>query len=230
MTIETSKINHQVAERYSTASKVRAVTVRMGATTEPEWQTAYEREIPYHQRNIINQRCFEADHRVELGAVDSEAPFLMDHHLKNAQSIGSNVIGQIFLETRMNLPGGTKLKSVHSRLRAIPQKIRERVDPAMYIAKKEVDPDGEFAAEYVRLQEHYEQALDAVMHRHEVALSTSSPTSSAKKRLRDETIRELERVTRAHWADILDWIEQSQYYLTGKSISIMNQPLATETM
>lgn len=218
MTIDITKLNHEVAERYSVASIVRIATVRMGATVQIEWQEAYNRAVPRHQQNIITKRCFEADHRVELDAIDTEAPFLIGHHLRCAKIDGKMLIDQIFQEVRMNLPGGIKIKNLHRRIRKIPESIKDRVTPVTHIAQMEIDPENVFGREYGRLQTNYERDIDAVMHQYEYAVSITQPSQSAKKRLRDEAIKELERIARAHWVHFENWVNQAQHYLTGRYV------------
>lgn len=216
MHVDTSKLNQEAAVRYSTANTVRMCVRRMGGTVVPDWKNDYIRIVPKHERTAIKQRCFEIDHRVELGAHDTEAPFLTDHHLNNAQFVGNRLIEQVFQETRMCLPGGVKLKSVYEQLRSIPQDLRDRIEPAMYCAQKEIDPTGMFAAEYDRLQAAFECALDGVMQGHKMANEQSSNSPYARKKLRDTTLMQFECVVRQQWIGIAEWIDQAKHYLTGK--------------
>lgn len=224
MTIDISKLHHETAKRYKSAPTVRDVIQRIGGLEEIDWQMAYEKKYPLNRRNVRNQRIFEADHRVEIGSPYTEAPFLTDHHLKNARSTGSSCIHQIFQEPRMNLPGGTKIKSLHKRVRSIPEGLRDRVDPAMHIARKEIDPEGVFVAEYDRLQVSHEVAIDNVINRYRTTLASFKMAAAAKKLLRDETIKELERVARAHWIEFEDWFSKAQSYLTGDYLCDSMQP------
>lgn len=216
MTIDISKLDHETAKRYKSAPTVRDVIQRMGGINEIDWQKAYEAKYPPKQRNVRNQRIFEADKRVELGSPYTEAPFLINHHLNNARSTGISVINQIFQEVRMSLPGGTKIKSMHNRLRSIPKWLRDRVDPAMYIASKEVDPEGVFAAEYDRLQHNFEAVIDYVFNGYVEQLDTHKLTPTEKSRLRKGVINEFERVARAQWIQFEQWISQAQCSLCGK--------------
>lgn len=224
MTIDTTKLNHEVAKRYKTAPTVRDVVRKMGGLHEPDWQNDYEAKYPPKQRNVRNQRIFESDYRVEIGSPYTEAPFLTDHHLKNAASTGSSWVEQWFCEINMNLPGGIKIQSLHKRVRSIPEWLRDRVDPAMHIARKEIDPEGVFAAEYRKLQAAFEADIDAVINRYNKTLASFKISAAAKKLLRDETIKELERVARAHWIEFEDWFSKAQSYLTGDYLCDSMQP------
>lgn len=215
MNIDPTKLDQKVAERYSVAADVRRATIRLGATVKPDWQIDYKVKYPPKMRNSTNQRCFEADRRIEIGAVDTEAPYLMSHHLRCAQNEGRMLINQIAQETRMNLPGGNKIRSIYTRYRNGPELLKDRITPVTHIANMEIDPTGMFAAEFGKIQAAHENDIDAVMQHYESTFADKRLSTADQKMLRTETIKEFERLTRIHWAHIDAWINQALQYLTG---------------
>ena len=216
MQIDTSKLNYDVAVRYSVAGTVRNVLEAMGESKPTKWIEEYYRKVPANERNNISQRCFEADCKVELGAVDTEAPRLIHNHLMAAKSQGIGRINEISQEIRMNLPGGNKMHSIYTRYRNGPETLRDRFTPVTHIAKMEIDPTGMFAAEFRRIQAAHENDIDAVMQQHESCLTEKRLSTADQKMLRAKTVQEFESVSRAHWARIEEWINQALHYLTGK--------------
>lgn len=225
MTINTSKLNHEVAIRYSVAGTVRNVLEAMGESKSINWLEEYYRKVPPKERNNISQRCFEADYKVEPGAVDTQAPKLIHDHLMAAKRQGIGRIKEISQEICMNLPGGNKIHSICTRYRNGPEVLRDRITPVTHIANMEIDPTGIFSEEYNKIQTAHEQAIDSAMRHYESNSADNRLSSAAQSQLRSETIEDFERISREHWAHIDEWINQALHYLTGTYMKCIDRPI-----
>lgn len=141
-----SKIDPIVHERYKTAPTVRAVAQRLHRLLEKPIIDY----IPTH--GITYHRMREIDVLVEAGAVDTDAPRLIAHHINvgvsGARSHLDNWDSMIYIQG----PGRTAYKYATAWISST---LDPRILPAMYAAKLEIDPHGIHECEYLQFRDEY---------------------------------------------------------------------------
>lgn len=133
-------------ERYKNAPIVRSVVQRMNPTPPVNITNHVQtHDITYHRER-------EIDARVELGAADSEASFLIRHHI----SEGVRTARFYFDELNSQFPTvGRNRPAYENATNWIHSALHPRIVPAMYAAKLEIDPEGVYEQEYQHFTAEY---------------------------------------------------------------------------
>ena len=183
-------IDIEVHERYKTASTVRDVIQRMNPTpSKPITNYVESHGITFH-------RMREIDVRIELGASDTKAPFLIGHHIHNGIRLARAHLND--WSWNVQFLAGRKT-AYHLATAWISSTLEPRLLPAMYAAKLEIDPSGVYEKEYVLLRTEFLNRCKTI---HEDYQHLGSRRSKTKRQEEKSLYRAaLERFV----ADLEDW-------------------------
>ena len=135
------------------------------------------------------------DYEVELGASDTKAPEIITHHIHDGvRGARSHLDNWDFVIANLG-SGNTAYRHTTQWV----NNLNDRIDPAMYCAKLEIDPSGVYEQEYIKLRTEFLNRCQTI---HEAYKRHGSSRNKAKRQEEKSKYREaLERFV----TDLEEW-------------------------
>ena len=184
-------IDPTVHKRYAQASTIRAVIHRLNPSTKHRKSiTDY---VETHGIRFHRMRTIDDD--VVLGASDTKAPEIITHHINDGvRGARSHLDNWDFVIENLG-SGNTAYRHTTQWV----NNLNDRINPAMYCAKLEIDPSGVYEQEYLKLRAEFLNRCKTI---HEAHQSLGSRRSTAKRQEEKSRYRDaLERFV----SDLEEW-------------------------
>ena len=184
-------IDPTVHQRYAQAPTIRPVINRLNRVTQnlnnlPNYVETHG--VGFHRMRSI-------DYEVELEASDTKAPEIIKHHIHNGVRVARSHLDNWDFVIENLGSGNTAYRHTTQWV----NNLNDRIDPAMYCAKLEIDPSGVYEQEYRKLRTEFLNRCQTI---HEAYQCLGSRRSTAKRHKEKSRYRDaLERFV----SDLEEW-------------------------